>query len=382
MDFPFHKELQSFLDEKGIVGLTNIKIHDVELGRTRQNEPYDEKKIYILNYEKILDPAGLKDRDPVLCQCRNTIVRNNKILASSFVRFLNLSEEPEKLPEWEKILASGECLAYEKFDGSLITVTYFDDKWWTFTRGSLADNNVFGSHKGVKESNDTYGSRVRKLLDFSQLDTSITYVFELCDPLAYITKYDDIFLGIIAANKRGHEIDIRTLVLPKHIRYPEMIKPNSIKELDQILSKKKIDFEGYVLTYQKDNKIFRAKYKTKIYLQLHKDHGSLSSPACLIERVLQGDAGEIVSHFPEFEPQIAKILNALEIIQQQAEEFMTKYSSATMAEFGKAAVNFYASWILFDVKRGKYPTVRDAMFFEGNMKKMANAVMTKLAQPT
>lgn len=388
-DFGMYSDLEEFLATKGIEALTNIKFYNVDHAQpvtfTGKNASvYDPNKIYILNYDKVLSKNGLSASSDVLKQCRNTVVRNNKVLACSFIKFLNLHEEPGMFAEWGQLLSEGLVTAYEKFDGSLIMVTYFDEQWWILTRGSNADANIFGSHLPKEmRSEETYGDRVRTLLELKELDKHITYVFELCDPTAYITKYDSVFLGLISANIRGMELSIDDVYLdlvsamkkPNCIRLPEVFQPRSFEEIKLMIAKKQPDFEGYVLTCRRGNQIKRAKFKSNIYVELHKNKGKLGRDDALIERVLQGGGQEIAAYFPEYTEKVKQIEVAIETLRQFCIDFIDKNASLPASSFAELAKDFHSSWILFDLCSKKELSMDLLLENTRNHKKLTRSIL-------
>jgi RNA ligase len=99
--------------------------------------------------------------DEVTMQARGLItLPNGEIIAKPFKKFLNLDEHQGDLP-----LEPFEV--YEKYDGSLGIVFFYDGTWQIATRGSFESEQA-------KE-----GKKILDTLDTSVLDKEYTYLFEI-----------------------------------------------------------------------------------------------------------------------------------------------------------------------------------------------------------
>jgi hypothetical protein len=286
-------EVVNFLNLNGIEGLSNIKVAEAK----------NMDGVYILNYMQIpADKNGMTKYDPILCNCRNLVVRKRdskwEMVSRSFRRFFNWGEDVEETKYMEKQMALGNVTAYEKFDGSLITVTFdkVTQKWCIFTRGSNADENPYNTIVLAQET--TFGNKVRELIDLNDLDTEITYIFELCIPGAGVTIYSEPFLALLSANKDGVEIDvIEDMVKDWKIkpRFPEVFKCNNIKDVLNRIATKSNDFEGYVLCCKDGDDIRRVKVKSATYVAMHHTVTQDYTTKDLIKIVLTNETDEVIS---------------------------------------------------------------------------------------
>ncbi len=363
----------SFLNDHGLDGLTNIKKAHIT-----------DKNVWILNYEQIPHVKdGLGKYHPVLCKCRNLVVRedspnNWRIMSQSFRRFFNWTEDVKETELFTKALANGQVLASEKFDGSLITVTYFDDKWHVFTRGSDADTNPFRGMSTPTDSDtskeDTFGSLVRKFIDPATLNKDITYIFELCTPLANVTHYSEQFLALLAANIQGVELDILAVhkTLPDHIRLPEMLNPTSIDELYTHLKTKSPDFEGYVLKYTDDDGIIhRMKLKTDTYVSLHHTKSKQFTNEDIINVIASGEIDEVLAYMPEYKERFSSIKVKLTNLSDEIDEFMDLHRGLSRKEFAMLIATKKNKWLYFDLHQNKYPNALSGFYHASNRTKAA-----------
>jgi hypothetical protein len=120
----------TLLNEKGIEFLAqnNVDINYIP-----------SKNVYILNYRQVETNKNSPYRKyhPVIKECRNLIVRKCVDgtyiqMSRSFTRFFNWTECKEDMDIFTTAMPLGKVTAYEKLDGSLISVTYFDDRWHIF----------------------------------------------------------------------------------------------------------------------------------------------------------------------------------------------------------------------------------------------------------
>jgi RNA ligase len=100
--------------------------------------------------------------DVITTQCRG-LVTNSKgeIVARPFKKFFNYEEhKPEDLPNEEFVV-------YEKMDGSLGILFYYENEWILASRGS------FTSEQSIK------GTEMLKKYPLEKLDRNNTYLFEI-----------------------------------------------------------------------------------------------------------------------------------------------------------------------------------------------------------
>lgn len=381
----------SFLNEHGLDGLTNIKKSYVT-----------DKNVWILNYEQIPQVKdGLNKYHPILCKCRNLVVReespnNWKIMSQSFRRFFNWNEDIKETEVFTKAFATAGVRANEKFDGSLITVTYFDDKWHIFTRGANADANPFRGMRYTvvdsdaiipespitletkKETVETFGSVVMQFINPDLLDKEITYIFELCTPMANVTRYSEQFLALLAANKQGEELDILEIhkSLPANIKLPEMFYPKSIDEVDDRLKTKSPDFEGYVFSIVIDNIVRRMKYKTPSYVSLHHAINKQFNMEDIVNIISVGEIDEILAYMPQYKEQFKIVESKILNVSSEIDAFLDKNRGLSRKDFALAVantVNKPVKWLYFDLYQGKYPNALTGFYHESNRSKTAAA---------
>lgn len=345
----------------------NIKVNTVE-----------SRNIWILNYEQVeTNPHGFRKNHPVTRECRNLVVRNKpwRVLSQSFTRFFNFKEDVDETIAMLSAIDDGRVVAHEKFDGSLITIAYFDDQWNIFTRGAMADTNPFRGistfdNEGSPQSEQTtFGSRVRKYVNLDSLDKHITYVFELCTPHAHITRYDKEFVALLAANCDGKELDI-TNMLPD-MPHPETFEVKNMDDLYARLSTKPADYEGYVLSYIDDSVVHRMKVKQASYVALHHMLSRHYTFDDLVLIVLTGEIEEVIVYMPQHTKMLMVIKEEVDRACDALSEFWTLHKDKTRKDYAIAVGKRNFCWLLFDMISKKGQSVRELMYNQKNSKRVA-----------
>ena len=196
-----------------------------------------------VQYEKLWDDITL--------QCRG-LVTNSKgdIIARPFKKFFNYEEhKPEDLPnEYFEV--------YEKMDGSLGILFYYQDEWIMATRGS------FTSPQSIK------GSELLSKYSTSDLFKNYTYLFEIIYPenrivVDYKNEEKLVLLGAIET-ATGIEDDISIYY---HYGFDVVMLYKTWGEGYDLLKEEiSNDREGYVIKFKNG---FRMKIKGDEYVRLH-----------------------------------------------------------------------------------------------------------------
>jgi T4 RnlA family RNA ligase len=134
--------------------------------------------LVLLRYDQIDSPMGEK----VVQECRGLILDtedNYKVVAMPFTKFFNYGEAHAAQLDWST------ARAYEKLDGSLITLYCYNGEWMVATSGTPdASGEVEGIDRKMTFAElfwDTY-SKVVRGLNVTDLNPDYTYIFELCTP--------------------------------------------------------------------------------------------------------------------------------------------------------------------------------------------------------
>jgi len=262
-------QIVKFLNENAITA-KNVVACMRAVNVTAKPIPSVSSTAFMFNYVQFgYSSNGWPPTDERLRECRALLLEELDgewhVLSRSFKRFFNYKEYPATDEEFANAMAAGIVIASEKLDGSIITASYIRGKWRFFTRTTDADEN-FNPRTGK-----TYGEQVRDMCNLSELDKSLTYVFELCSEDTHVTRYSDTFLGDLMTHRDGIEMKTEKL---SFTRDPACFLPRTFDEVMERLStdvKAKSDFEGYVLSYTVNDVTHRIKVKSTTYLDSHKN---------------------------------------------------------------------------------------------------------------
>jgi len=199
--------------------------------------------------------------DEITLMCRG-LVTNSKgdIVSRCFKKFFN----------WEQLLSVNypipdePFVLYEKMDGQLGLLFWYEDEWIFASRGSFTS---------------MYAERAKKLLEkyqYTQLDEDYTYIFEIIFKEGRIVcKYDFeglVMLGAIHIEK-GFELDIHEWEFDE-LGFELVKKYDGVTDFETLKSTIRPDAEGYVIRFKSG---FRMKIKGEEYCRLHSIITKISS---------------------------------------------------------------------------------------------------------
>jgi RNA ligase len=207
---------------------------------------YTEK----VQYENLFDDVTIQTRGLVTDSDGN-------IVARPFKKFFNL-EEGKHTPTID-------FQVFDKMDGSLGILFYFEGEWILATRGS------FTSDQAVK------GFEMLQKYNYQKLHKSYTYLFEIIyNNNRIVVRYpfeDLILLGMIET-KTGAEVDlwvdgfdVRLKNIINNIGFKVVKKYDGYKDYNNLKTIIKDDEEGYVVKFSNGD---RMKIKGQEYLRLHR----------------------------------------------------------------------------------------------------------------
>ena len=207
--------------------------------------------LYIYNYSK---KCQFKHAwNEVTETCRGLIVDEDlNIIARPFKKFYNY----EELLQMNIQIPDEEFEVYEKLDGSLGILYFWEDKAYIATRGSFTSSMALHATNILNEK-----------YDVSLLDKSKTYLFEIIYPEdLHIVTYknvDDIFLLAVIDNETGIDYDISkwNSIFKCTTKYDGFSDYTKVRD---VFSGK--NREGFVIKFKSG---FRMKLKFAEYWKLH-----------------------------------------------------------------------------------------------------------------
>lgn len=332
--------VQKFIIENGIKKLEE----DLSI----QVNHYLKEKLITLNYSQI----DSSKHDPIVKECRGLILSSEypyDVVSRAYDRFFNYNECPRSSE-----FNIRKYIAWEKLDGSLISVYNHNGKWGASTR-------KMAFAEGRNTQGFLFNDLVNEAINWNKLEyvnPELTLIFELVSNKNRIVKrYNEtkVFLTGIRNKKTGKEFNYQELVEFAYNFHFELPQQYSFKSHDDIIkSFGKIDpfDEGYVCVNY-DN-MHRIKIKNPSYLAIaHLRNNGVISPKRIISLVMNQDHEEYLSVFPEdrefFEPYII----AHKKLSDDIHETYKKYQHVTdQKEFAMAIQNNPCKNILFMLKRG------------------------------
>jgi len=258
----------------------------------KQTHPY--KDLTIWNYSRA---TMWEDHwDEVTLMCRG-LVTNSKgdIVSRCFPKFFN----------WEQLLSVGYTVPnepfdlYEKMDGQLGLVFWYEDEWIFASRGSFT--SIYAER----------GMKMLKLCNYTMLDKDYTHIFEIIFKEGRIVcryDYEDIVLLGAINIKSGKELNIHEWEY-ETLGFRLVKKHGAISDFKTLKESISDDAEGYVIKFKSG---FRMKIKGEEYCRLHSIITKISSRD--IWKYLKDDLpmGELLECVPdEFDKWIHEQINIM-----------------------------------------------------------------------
>ena len=221
--------------------------------------------------------------DKVTLQCRGLVTDNNgDVVAYPFKKFFNIEENRHTPTENFEV--------YEKMDGSLGILFFYEGKWVVATRGS------FTSTQAVK---------ARELLDtkynLESIPKGYTTLFEIIYPEnRIVVDYgDEEKLVVLGMTNRfnGKELDYESLVnMHSESGIPVVKRYDGIKDYSTLKGMIESNAEGFVVKFSNGD---RMKIKGEEYLRLHKIMTNVSTTGVWELLSNGGDINEFLKDVPD-----------------------------------------------------------------------------------
>lgn len=289
--------LINLINNKHIEDIINILKDEYE-AKVKYNN-----NLFIVSYDHIRTSFNKKGsialRGTIFELDNNNIFRG-KIVCLPFYKFFNYGESNSYKGDYNNIYS-----IYEKIDGSLIKLYYYNNKWCIGSNNML---NVYDCPIDNKTLGDIFDIAIKKYnFNYNNLDKNKIYCLELVSPENRIVlKYNNYELYhlmtrcMITLDEYEDDIGI-----PKPINY-------KYKNLDDvILSLKNIEEkEGYVIKYKCGN---RVKIKSEWYILNHHmgDRENRLSGKNILKYILNDIVDDIIGRYPDIIPEVDKMKNKL-----------------------------------------------------------------------
>jgi len=281
-----------------------------------QDNSYDE--VFIYNYDTIKS----NKTNVIVKEARALILdKQSNIVSMSFQRFFNQEELTIDYIDWESAVAE------ERLDGSLIVIYNYNGDWYIQSRSEPMAGGF------VHKTDFTYDTLAKRALlskkkekdpfwIFKQEENKYCYVFELVSPYnRIVTPYEStsLFLLTIVDKHAEKELSrdmINDFAKKYNLERPETYRVRNIKEVEYLLENLLPLDKGFIVVDDNKNRI---KVKNKDYLSISrvviKSRNLLAR--CFAEIVLNGNADEITTYFPEYTQVLRLFTDLLSILSDE-----------------------------------------------------------------
>lgn len=345
---------------QGLVHDTLLKLEE-EKGITHSFNP-DYPKLVVLNYDQIESPKF----DPIVRECRSLVLEYDNgwhVISRSFDRFFNYGEEPVG---WN----IQDLVAYEKMDGSLISVFFYNGEWLYRTRKMLMPvSNIHDSSLNVTWNNFIEEALGEKWLDFCEENSRVlnhvfhshTFIFEVVGPEnRVVVRYPDRKAALLAIrhNSSGGYAR-RQVVLPDSVAkdYGWIVpREYTFATMSQCLESAKelrnLE-EGYVLYGTDQAPAF--KMKNPAYVAAHHLRGEgVLTPRRVMDLLIINEIDEYLSIFPEDMEKMMPYIYAYQLMWEDIEYVWGQSKHIEdQKEFAKFVSDFNCMHMMFRLRQGQ-----------------------------
>lgn len=229
----------------------NIKaLHQLVEQKYINVQKHPKHELYIYNYSQTTQFEDFWNEYTLMSR---GLILNDKgdIIARPFPKFFNYEEvDSTQIP-------NETFEVYEKVDGSLGILYWFEDMPYIATRGS------FSSEQAIWASEFLHQNYAHL---FKKLNRNYTYLFEIIYPENRIVvdygETKDLVLLAIIETATGRDID-----LSENVGFNEVKKFDGLTDYQHLKNYDAPNFEGFVLKFKSG---FRLKVKLAEYVRLHR----------------------------------------------------------------------------------------------------------------
>ncbi len=335
--------------------------------------------LVLFKYSQIESPMG----EPIVQECRGIILDESNgwaVVSFPYKKFFNHGEGHAKPIDWAS------ARVFEKVDGSLMTLYWYDGHWQVASSGSPdAGGEVYGTNISFNDLFWKVWNELGYELPDTHLDTKFCYMFELCTPYNKIvvqhTKNRLVFHGYrMLADFPGADPSLKMVDfeegLPEELAHMgwEVVKSYPLGTIEDVLktleSIPPTEGEGYVVC---DANFNRIKIKTPQYVALHHMRDGMGSRR-MLELVRSNESEEFLTYFPEFKSMHAQVKEKYNALVEQlqtewdkvkgmdeGEEGSWDHQKSCRKEFALAIKNVPFNGILFALRNKQIESVKEGL---------------------
>jgi len=300
----------------------------------------------IWNYTPEVQYGQLWDEVTLLCRGLVTDKEGN-VVSYPFKKFFNIEENKHTPTENFEV--------YEKMDGSLGILFFYEGQWVVATRGS------FTSTQAIK---------AREMLDtkynLESIPKGYTTLFEIIYPEnRIVVDYgDEEKLVVLGMTNRfnGKELDYESVVnMHSESGIPVVKRYDGVRNYSELKSKVQQNAEGFVVKFSNGD---RMKIKGEEYLRLHKIMTNISTTGIWEMLSSGGDVNELLKDVPdEFYKKVKEYADTLKYGYYQVLEHCGKaYDYFRYGKYGDREVEPTKKEYAEHVMKNSHPPYRSVMF--------------------
>ena len=277
--------------------------------------------LIIWNYSQTTQYEGKWDEVTMMCRGLVTDTEGN-IMARPFKKFFNMEEGKHTPTE--------EFDVYEKMDGSLIIVFWYDGGWVVASRGSFISEQAIGASKIFFEELD------------HNFSIGITYLFEFTAPwnrivVDYGEKPNLTLLGAIRTDDETEATWEQLKMIGDGANCDVVKKYNGISDYSTLKGMIDDNAEGFVIRFSNGD---RMKIKGVEYLRLHKIMTEVSTKSVWeilsnggsMEDLLKDVPDEFYTKIKEYENELVSQFN---ILKREYEYIFMTFQSLGLCDDGR-----------------------------------------------
>ena len=333
------RELENYLNTNGVESLwvsEGIKV-----------KQYGGHPLYCLKYS-----SWSNKESPLVKSCRGTVVslRDDvyRVESIPFIRFFNLGEtEAPQDFNWNSYEA------YEKYDGSLVTLFNYQGEWLLSTsstiEGLINDYGVSDLFWNIWEDSG-YPTNL------DNLDPSQIYIWELCSKVnKVVVNYPEEMLVLLAVRSKFDLSELNLDCFKEKFKVAQRFKFSSKEELLEFVNSRKAGkSEGLVI---KDSKGNRIKVKSREYVKFHNRLNN--NKPNLGEIWALGELDEFLSYFPNYYDSAEEMISRIKEKSLMLEKFLNENQELSQKQFALKVLGDLPdfSMVLFHIRSEKSPNL-------------------------
>lgn len=308
--------------------------------------------LVLLKYSQIESPFD----EPMVRECRGLVLDEDdgwRVVSRSFDKFFNHGERLAAPVDWSS------AVVQEKLDGSLCVLYHYAGEWQVQTSGSPDAAGLVGGT----------GSRFAELFweVFRQQGYALPGDAErpLCFSFELMTRWNRVViphaapkLTLIGLRHRETGAELPLDRAPRYQAVRTFALDSFTALRDTFLTLPPLQQEGYVVV---DAGFQRVKVKHPGYVALHQLKDGMG-PRRVMTVIQNGEVGEVLAAFPEWEPEFTQIGAAYAALVAELEDAYERLRDVPgQKEFALEAVKTRFPRALFQLRARRVTSVREAL---------------------